>query len=375
MGDFHALICGGGVAALEGLLRLRTLMRDDIEVTLLAPNDDFVYRPLAVREAMAFGPSRRYELLGVTERAGAEWVKDVLASVDTQAGIAQTGEGRELRYDALLIAVGGRMIVDFDHVLTFSDADAGQVYKRVVEDVLDEHARSVAFVVSEGPVYPLPAYELALMTAERARQAGVAGLELYLVTPEPMPLAAFGASAGSVVGRLLIQAGIQVYASAASHVPAPGTLLIQPHGVELNLDRMVAMPRIAGPAIRGLARTGAHGFIPIDSHCAVPGSAGRVFAAGDATAFPIKHGGLGAQQADTAAAGIARLAGAGVEAAPFWPEIRGKLLTGRKPLYLRARLAGGQGFDSEVFDTPPWPVDDKVVAEELGPYLAGLENR
>jgi sulfide:quinone oxidoreductase len=375
MGDFHALICGGGVAGLEGLLRLRTLMGDDIEVTLLAPNDHFVYRPLAVREAVASGWGRRYELSGVADDCGAEWLKDTLASVDTDGRVAHTGDGRELSYDALLIAVGGRMIVDFEHVLTFSDADAGQVYEQVVEDVLDGRAGSVAFILPEGPVYPLPIYELALMTAERARQAAVDGLELLLVTPEPTPLATFGGSAGAVVGRLLTQAGVEVYASAAAHVPARGALLIQPQGVELNLDRMVAMPRIAGPAIRGLARTGAHGFIPIDSHCAVPGSAGRVFAAGDATAFPIKHGGLGAQQADTAAAAIARLAGAGVEVAPFWPEIRGKLLTGRKPVYLRARLAGSHGFDSEVFDTPPWPVDDKVVAQELGPYLAGLDNR
>ena len=95
-----------------------------------------------------------------------------------------------------------------------------------------------------------------------------------------------------------------------------------------------------------------------------------MFAAGDATSFPIKHGGVGSQQADTAAA-IARLAGADAEAARFRPEVRGKLLTGRKPLYLSARLVGGQGFDAQVFDEPPWPVDDKIVSEELGPYLAG----
>ena len=52
-----------------------------------------------------------------------------------------------------------------------------------------------------------------------------------------------------------------------------------------------------------------------------------------------------------------------------------KRQTGRTPLYLRARLVGAQGFDTEVFESAPWPVDDKVVARELGPYLAGLDNR
>ena len=135
------------------------------------------------------------------------------------------------------------------------------------------------------------------------------------------------------------------------------------------------MPRIAGPDIRGLAGAGAHGFIPVDARCGVPGTGGRVFAAGDATAFPIKHGGIGAQQADTAAAAIAHVAGAAAEPPPFRPEIRAKLLTGRKPLYLRARLVDGEGFDSEVFESAPWPVDDKIVASELGPYIARLDSR
>lgn len=375
MSDFHVVICGGGVVALEGLLRLRSLLGQDVDITLVAPNDEFVYRPLAVREAMGFGHGRRYELWGLTEDAGAEWVKDTLAWVDRDEQVAHTSQGRELRYDALLVAVGGRSIADLDHVVTFRDAEAEKVYEQVVQDVEDGHARKVAFVLPEGPVYPLPVYELALMTAERARSAGVEGLEIAVVTPEPYPLAVFGGTAGAAVTGLLTQAGITLYASALAYVPEAGRLLVQPQGAELAPDRIVAMPRVSGPSIRGLPGGGAHGFIPIDSSCAVPGTDGRVFAAGDATAFPIKHGGVGCQQADVAALAIAALAGAEVEQRPFHPEIRGKLLTGREPLYLKARLVGNQGFDSEVFDRPPWPVDDKIVAEELGPYLVGLDSR
>ena len=375
MGDFHVVICGAGVAALEGLLRLRALPGDERAITLVAPNDEFVYRPLAVREAMAFGPTRRYELRGLVESGGADWLKDTLAWVDVDTRVVHTGGGQELRYDALLVAVGGRLVSDFEHALTFRDTEAEKVQRQVVDDVEEEHARSIAFVLPEGPVYPLPAYELALMTAAHGRGAGVQGLEIALVTPEPYPLAVFGGTAGAAVAELLMQAGITVYRSARAHVPGTGRLLIQPQGVELTPDRIVAMPRITGPSIRGLAGGGAHGFIPIDSICAVPGTDGRVFAAGDAADYPIKHGGLGAQQADTAALAIAALAGAGVERQRLLPEIRGKLLTGQDPLYLRARLVGAKGFDSEVFDSPPWPVDDKVVAEELGPYLAGLDSR
>ncbi len=371
MGEFHALICGGGVAAAEGLLRLRALAGDSVAITLLAPNDEFVYRPLAVREAAGFEPARRYELAGIAEHAGAHWIKDTLASVDVAGRAAHTGQGRELSYDALLVAVGGSQIVDLEQAVAFKDADATRVYEEVVRDVESGEVQSVAFVVPEGPVYPLPVYELALMTAAAARRAGVARPRLSIVTPEPIALAAFGTSAGVVVSGLLATAGIRVYASATAFAPGAHELLIQPHGVELSADRIVAMPRIAGPQIEGLTRSGAQGFIPIDGQCRVPGTQGRVFAAGDATTFPVKHGGLGAQQADAAAAAMAVLAGAGGSLPPFRPEIRGKLLTGAEPLYLSATIVGSEGFDSDVSRVPPWPIDDKIVAEELGPYLAG----
>ena len=49
-GEFRVLIAGGGVAGLEAMLALRELAGDRVQMTVLAPNEHFVYRPLAVRE-------------------------------------------------------------------------------------------------------------------------------------------------------------------------------------------------------------------------------------------------------------------------------------------------------------------------------------
>lgn len=375
MGSFQVIICGGGVAATEGLLRLRSLMGDRIGTTLIAPNDALVYRPLAVREAVGVPATRRYELWEIATHSGAEWVKDTLAAVDPEASVVLTTGGRELPYDALLLGVGGRLTAGLEHAASFHDAEAGQIHDHVIQHVMDGRARRVAFVVPEGPVYPLPAYELALMTAEHAREAGVEGLELYLITAEPHALGVFGGAAGAAVTGLLTQAGVTLHAGAVAYVPEPGRLLVQPQGLDIAMDHIVAMPHVSGPAIPGVPGGGPHGFIPIDQNCVVPGTERRVLAAGDATAFPIKHGGLAAQQADTAAAAIAHMAGAGPEPSPFRPELRAKLLTGRAPLYLSARVVGPQGFDTELSERPPWPIDDKIIAEELGPYLAGLDSR
>jgi sulfide:quinone oxidoreductase len=374
MSDFRVVICGGGIAAAEGLLRLRRLAGDSVDVELIAPNEELVYRPMAVREPFAFGPPRRYPLSRLARDADANWTQDSLAWVDPDAQVVHTESGRSVEYDALLIAVGARQVEAYEHVATFRDAEADDSYHGIVQDIEGGHTRKLAFIQPVGPVWPLPLYELALMTAERAESMDIRDLELVFVTPEPRPLAVFGTAVSEVVTNRLAQAGIKLYCNSLARVPAARRLLIEPQGIELQDQRIITMPRVAGPAIRGLTGAGAHGFIPIDKHCSVPGTGGRVFAAGDAANYPIKHGGLGAQMADAAAAAIAVLAGAQTKAAAFSPLIRGKLLTGRDPVFMSAHPVGAESFESEVFDSPPWPSDEKVVAEELGSYLTGLDS-
>jgi sulfide:quinone oxidoreductase len=370
--DFRVVICGGGVAAVEGLLRLRRLAGQRVRVQLVAPNKELVYRPLAVAEAFGFGTAHRYPLERIASDAGAEWVHNRLSRLNVAERRVHTGAGKELEFDALLIAVGARMSPAVEHATTLNDADAQSTFQGAIQQVEKGSCRSVAFILPDGPVWPLPLYELALMTAELARSREIDDLELWFVTSESTPLHAFGPPASAIVTQRLMAAGIKLYTSAAAYVPDRKHLLIQPQGVELQPDRIICLPQVTGPAIHGPAGTSPHGFIPIDEHCAVPGTDGCIFAAGDVTAFPIKHGGLGAQQADTAAAGIARLAGADVEEAVYEPVLRGKLLTGKAPLYLTGRIASGYGLEAEVYDKPPWPAGDKIIAEELGPYLSGL---
>jgi sulfide:quinone oxidoreductase len=95
----------------------------------------------------------------------------------------------------------------------------------------------------------------------------------------------------------------------------------------------------------------------------------RVWAAGDATDFAVKHGGIAAQQADTAAHAIAALAGAPVQPQPFHPIIRAVLVSLDKPRYLSAQITGGHGSSSEFGDSPSWSAIGKIDAKYLAPYL------
>ena len=117
----------------------------------------------------------------------------------------------------------------------------------------------------------------------------------------------------------------------------------------------------------------AGGFIPVDARGKVPGTE-RVYAAGDATDFAIKHGGIAAQQADVAAQAIAALAGVTDEPDPFHPVIQGILLTGGKPVYLSAHLTGGHGSSSHITDRPAWSPATKIAARYLAPYLEARDS-
>lgn len=87
--------------------------------------------------------------------------------------MVHNGEGQQLNFDALLIAVGARQIQAYEHVRTFSDAEADETYQGVLQDIAGGYSKSIAFLLPEGPVYPPPIYELALMTAERAASMNV----------------------------------------------------------------------------------------------------------------------------------------------------------------------------------------------------------
>src|SRR5262249_5119732 len=91
---------------------------------------------------------------------------------------------------------------------------------------------------------------------------------------------------------------------------------------------------------------------------------------GDMTTFPVKQGGIAAQQADVVAAAIAARAGADVVPEPFDPVLRGLLLTGGAPAFLRAELHGGRADTSSVADEALWWPPGKIAARYLAPFLA-----
>ena len=366
----HVVIAGGGVAALETMMALRNLAGDRVRITLLAPERDYHYRPMAVAEPFSIAHARSVALVAIAADFDTHHVRGALAAVEPDAHRVVTSDGERIRYDALVIACGTRSRPAFDRAITVDDRLIGATLRGLVQDVEEGYAHKIAFVAPAQAFWPLPLYELALQTANRAHDMS-ATVDIRIVSPEAAPLAVFGPGVADEVATLLRDAGITFHGSSFSEL-ANGTLTLHPSGVELRDYRVVAMPVLEGPQISGVP-SDPHGFIPVTGYGAVRGLT-DVYAAGDVTASPIKHGGIAAQQADLVAATIARLAGATVEHRPLRPTLRGELMTGRETRFLEAEL-GEEGTDSSsVTDTCPWDAPAKIAAQHLGPYLADGER-
>ena len=55
---FRVVIAGGGVAALEATLALRALAEEAVSIEVIAPERDFVYRPLSVAQPFRVAETR-----------------------------------------------------------------------------------------------------------------------------------------------------------------------------------------------------------------------------------------------------------------------------------------------------------------------------
>jgi sulfide:quinone oxidoreductase len=253
------LVAGGGVAGLEACLALRDLAGDRVECTLLSPDDDFVYRPMAVAEPFARGRVQREPLARIAEDAGARLVRGALAEVDDRAREVVTAAGDRVPYDALVVAVGAGSEPAFPRVPTWTPESDPEVFGGLLRDIEEGYAKRVAFVVPVGVAWPLPAYELALMTIGEAREMGQHDVEVIVVTPEHAPLSLFGEVASGAVADELRQAGVQLRTGVVARREG-GELLLEPGGGRLDVQRVYAVPRIVGAGIEGVA-TDEDGFI------------------------------------------------------------------------------------------------------------------
>jgi sulfide:quinone oxidoreductase len=364
-GGFRVVIGGGGVAGLEAALALRELVRSRAEVEVIAPEGEFAYRQIAVGEPFSLGEVARFDLASLVRSAGATPRVGALAEVRPDEGSVATAAGEEVPYDALLLAMGARPREALPGAITYRGVESSAEVRRAILALDRGEISSLAFAVPATVAWPLPLYELALLGAAHLGDIGDAGADLHLVTHEAEPLGLFGEGASSMVRDLLAEAGVTLHTGVApARAEAEGLVMMS--GATISADRVIALPRLEATEIPGVPQ-GPHGFIDTDLNMRVDGLTG-VFAAGDATWFPIKQGGLAAQQADAAASAIAARIDPRIEPRPFRPVLRAALLTGSGPRYLRTGVGDAPARQASSA-APLWWPPSKVAGTYLAPFM------
>lgn len=319
---FKVVIVGSGSAAFEAAFRLRRLGEGKLVTTMLTPDEQFLTRSLMTAAPFSSRPISRVAVSQLAATANVELVPGRMTAVDAEAHVVLTESGEGLNYDALLIAIGGAQRAPYPHGLAFGLPGTIERMHGLVQDLESGYVRNLAFIVPAEATWPVPIYELALMSAGRAYDQCMR-CALTIVTHEDSPLALFGPKASKEISGELARLGIEVHTRADVSVPGPRTVEINPGGDRLTVDRVITIPLTDGPDVPGLV-TNAQGFLPVDEHGRVIGAT-DVYAAGDVTDFQIKQGGLACQQAVAASEAIAAQAGVPIEPRPYAGKLEGVL--------------------------------------------------
>ena len=364
----HVLITGAGMAAVECALALRALAGPRAAIELLAPAAELVHRPSSVRTPFGGEPARRVPLDRLARDLGVRLHRDALASVEAERHRVVTRDGDYVPYEILVVAVGAHSREAVPGAVTFRGPMSAGAVEQAIARVAAEPELRLAFVAPAGARWLLPLYELGLLAATALRERGVDDPDVMVATPEHAPLEALGPAVSEAVRAALDRAGVDLVTSATAVSAFDGAVRLA-NGGFLDANVAVALPQLLGPRIPGLPHDD-DGYLPIDEHGRVVGCT-DVFAAGDATAFPIKHGGLAAQHADAVAEAIAARLGAVGHPEPLRPVLRALLLTGDAPLYLQTELGGGELLPAAgtVSTEPLWSPPGKVAGRYLATYL------
>lgn len=358
------VIAGGGIAAIEAVLALRALGGEAPSFTLISASPTFHVPALAALKPFARGHSDPLSLPEFVSERGGTFLEGRVAAVDAERRVVVLDHGQEVGYDELLVAVGGQPVKGTDQGTGFEPASPDAV-AGIASDLELGWAESVAVIVPDAPSWPLPGYEFALQLAAQAGPAaeGDARVHLFIPTAEPLPF--FGPRASAEVRDLLVQAGVRLHAGAPARVVRTG--LVERDGglPPVKVDRILALPRIVGPAIPGLPQDD-DAFIPVDDHSRVIGVP-HVHAAGDGTTIEHKFGALACQQADAAIADLLASLGYDVDAAPLDPVYDARLVAADREVILHHDPSGA--------GRPParWVGGAKIAGRYLTPFLEDAE--
>lgn len=327
-------VLGAGWGGLTAANALRMLLPEKHRVLLVSKSSTFSapFSNLWVMSGERAHPREgEREILGLSEK-GIDLVIDEVQAVDVERKRVRTGSD-EFPYDYLVIALGADYAPE--EVPGFLEAaynlyDPYGAYR--LQGALAEFAKGRVVVLITRTPFKCPSapYEAALLVATLFEIREVRDrTEIALYTPEPQPMPVAGPAVGEAVAKMLEERGIEYHPKrVVQRIDPLEKRIIFGDGAEsVRFDLLIGVPpHVAPRAVRGLL--GPRGWIPVDPETLETEYEG-VFAIGDVTSIPLKHG------MPLPKAGVFATAQAEVVARNIASKVRGK--------------APAEGFDGQGF--------------------------
>lgn len=314
----HVLILGGGFAGLVVAERLSAQLDHDHQITIVAPNDKFIFYPAMVQ--LAFGACEvsdlTIDLRSKFGELGVRFIQGELIRIDPAqqtAEIAGPDFNGDIAYDYVVFAMGRRLATErvpgfFEHASHLLGTKAALKFGQKIRDFSEG-----TIVLGSCPEarLPVPVCETAFALSKKFESEIREGkVRIKVVFPDSLQ-AAFG---GAVLHKeletafnrrgIIVLYDIPVTEVHSDHIASSA-------GHKVNYELLMLVPPFRGHAILGdLGITDQHDYINVDGHMQVR-DLSNAFAIGDIAALPgPKFGHMAVRQADIAASNLAsRLAG------------------------------------------------------------------
>ncbi len=258
------LVLGGGSGGLVAANKVKRLMREEAEVTLIDKSDYHYFMPGF--PWVAFGMRELDDVrrpLQLLEKRGVNYVKAEIQALDPDAKKVVTDRG-EFGYDYLVVSLGAEPMPSpaEDAVAPWSPEGALALRERMKDF---EGGRIVVGVSS--PYYPCPPapFEVAGMAEFALKVKGVrAKSSVDVFHLNPAPLAPMGPVISGMVLKILNEKGVRFHGEFELE-RAEGGKVVAKDGRELAYDLLILVPPFApNRVVRESKLAGPQGFPTVD---------------------------------------------------------------------------------------------------------------
>lgn len=310
----RVVVLGGGFAGLESAFYLRHKLADRVDITLVSDRNYFTFRPNTIYIPFGEDPEKfQVDLAEPARLKHIDFIRARAERIDPVHRLVHVAH-MEIAYDYLVVATGAALrpaeIPGLgEHAVTLWSPDdmlkVRAAYQKLVGDARDGKKRKLLFLVPPNNRCPGPLYEMAMMTDTWLREQGVRdSIEITWTTFEDTYVQAYGPRLDPTVAAEFDERCIFGYTRQIIDRIEPGRAMYQSGG-SLPFDVLVSLPPFVASQTFDALPVDDRGFLKVDPDSRRVEGQDRIFAAGDATDFPMKQAYLALLQADAAADHIA----------------------------------------------------------------------